>query len=130
MRRKSGVSTSIVVAGLAARIAAITSGEMPRAAIVEIVAIDRGDDDMGEAELGDGFRDMRGLVRIERPRQARPHIAEGASARAGIAHDHEGRVLLLPAFADVGTARLFADGDEPCSLTMARVASHSPTPAP
>ena len=47
---------------LAARIAAMTSREMPCPAVGEIVAIDRGDDDMGEPELGDGLGDAGGLV--------------------------------------------------------------------
>ena len=51
LRKKSGVSTSIVVFGLAARIAAITFGEMLRSAVVKIVAIDGGDDGMGEPEF-------------------------------------------------------------------------------
>ena len=62
LRRKSGVSTSIVVGGVAARIARITCGEMPRAAVVEIVAIDRGDDHVAEAELRDRLGDMLRLV--------------------------------------------------------------------
>ena len=45
--------------------------EMARAAVGKIVAIDRGDDDMREAELGDGVGDARGLVRIERARASR-----------------------------------------------------------
>src|SRR3978361_298532 len=56
---------------------------------------------------------MLGLSRVERTRQAGPHVAERAGPRAGIPHDHEGRVFLLPAFADVGAARLLADGDQP-----------------
>ena len=51
---------------------------------------------------------MRGLIRIERARQACFDIAEGAGARAGVAHDHEGGVLLLPALADVRAAGLLA----------------------
>ena len=31
---------------------------------------------------------------------------------AGIPHDHEGRVLLVPALADIGAAGLLADRDE------------------
>ena len=38
------------------------------------------------------------------------HVAKCAGAGAGVAEDHESGVLLFPAFADVGTARLFADG--------------------
>ena len=56
------------------------------------------------------LRDMHGFVRIERARQAGLDVAEGAGARAGVAHDHEGGVLLVPALADVGAAGLLADG--------------------
>ena len=88
------------------------AGEMLGAAVGEIVAIDRGHHDMGEAELGDGVGDARRLALIERVGQAGAHVAEGAGARAGVAHDHEGGVLLLPALADIGAARLLADGGE------------------
>ena len=68
---------------------------------------------MLEPELGRGERNPSRLRRIERAGQARFHVAECTGARAGIAHDHEGRVLLLPALADVRTARLFAHGMQP-----------------
>ncbi len=87
-------------------------GEMPGAAVVEIVAVDRGHHHMGKAELGHRVADARGLRRIERRRPARAHIAEGASPRAGVAHDHDGRVALAPALADIGTGRLLAHGGE------------------
>ena len=65
------------------------------------------------------------------PRQAGLDVAEGASARAGVAHDHEGGVLLLPALADIGAARLLADRDE-LVLAHDAVASRpiSASPAP
>src|SRR5262249_39528723 len=40
------------------------------------------------------------------------HVAEGTGARAGVAHDHEGGVLFLPALADIGAAGLLADRNE------------------
>ena len=40
------------------------------------------------------------------------HVAEGAGAGAGVAHDHEGGVVLRPALADVRAARLLADRDQ------------------
>ena len=83
---------------------------MLRAAVGEIVAVDRGDDDVGEPEFRRGFANMRRLVRIERAGQPGLDVAEGAGARAGVAHDHEGGVLLLPALADIGAAGLLADG--------------------
>ena len=53
-----------------------------------------------------------GSARIERLRQPRLHVAERARPGAGVAHDHEGGVLLLPALADIGATGLLADGDE------------------
>ena len=86
--------------------------EMLGAAVGEIVAIDRGDDDMGEPELEGRFRDMFRLGGIERAGHAGLDVAEGAGAGAGVAHDHEGGVLLVPALADVRAARLLAHRDE------------------
>ena len=51
MRRKSGVRTSIVVPGGGARIAVMVSAKCCGAAVVEVVAVDRRDDDVFEAEL-------------------------------------------------------------------------------
>ena len=100
----------MVVCGQALADGADGVGEMLRAAVGEIVAVDRGDDDMGQAELGGGFADMGGLVGVERARQPGLDVAEGAGARAGVAHDHEGGVLLLPALADIRAAGLLAHG--------------------
>ncbi len=82
------------------------------AAIGQIVAIDRSDHHMVEAELGDGVGDVLRLVRIERRGNAGGHVAEGAGAGADLAHDHHGRVLLAPALADVRAARFLADRHE------------------
>ena len=41
--------------------------EVPRTAVVEIVAVDRGDDHVRKAELRGRLGDVRGLGRIERP---------------------------------------------------------------
>ena len=85
---------------------------MRRAAVGQIVAIHRGDHHMAKAQLLHRRRDIAGLGRIERPGQARLHIAESAGPRAGVAHDHHGGVRLGPAFADIGTGRFLADGME------------------
>ena len=53
---------------------------------------------------------MFGLGGIERAGQPGLDVAEGAGAGAGVAHDHEGGVLFLPALADIGTAGLLAHG--------------------
>ena len=79
-------------------------------AVGEIVAIDRGDDDMREPEFCRCLGDMFGLGGIERAGQPGLDVAEGAGPRAGVAHDHEGGVLFLPALADIGTAGLLAHG--------------------
>ena len=58
------------------------------------------------------LRHAHRLARIERAGLAGAHIAEGASPRAGVAHQHEGGVALAPALADIGTSRLLADRGE------------------
>ncbi len=100
----------MVVAAQRARTARIDRGEMVGAAVGEIVAVDRGDDEMGEAELGGGLRDVFGLMGIERAGQPGLDVAERAGPRAGVPHDHEGGMLLVPAFADIGAAGLLAHG--------------------
>ena len=86
--------------------------ELPRPAVRQIIAVDRGDDDMLEAERPGGFGDVLRLQRVDRPRHAGLDVAEGAGPRAGIAQDHHRGVLLAPAFADVGAGRFLADGVE------------------
>ena len=83
----------MVVAGAAARMRADHGREMPRAAVGQVVAVDRGDDDVVEAQLGHRIGDAGRLVRIERARHAGRDVAEGAGPRAGVAHDHHGGVL-------------------------------------
>src|SRR4051794_8237281 len=65
---------------------------------------------MRKTKLRGRVGDMRGLVGIERGRQAGFDVTKSASTRAGIPHDHEGGVLFLPAFADIGATRLLTDG--------------------
>ena len=121
----------MVVCGQRARMARMVCGEMGCAAIGEIVAVDRGHDDMVPARASRRLRHMRRLVRIERARQPGLDIAERAGARACVAHDHEGGVLLVPALADIGAAGLLADRVQ-AVLAHDRVRSrHSPSrPAP
>ncbi|ENN87038.1 hypothetical protein RHSP_12697 [Rhizobium freirei PRF 81] len=82
------------------------------ATVFQIITVDRGDDDVAEAHLLDGLGDIFRLRHIERVRLARRDVAEGASTRTDLAHDHEGGVLLVPALADVRAASLFANRDE------------------
>ena len=83
---------------------------MPCPAVGEIVAVDRGDDDVRETELAGRLGDVFRLGRIERAGQPGLDVAEGAGPRAGVAHDHEGGVLLLPALADIRAASFLANG--------------------
>ena len=88
---------------------AIVGGEMMRAAIGKIVAIDGGDDHMSRPSLATASATRRGSSVSSGERQAGRDIAKGAGARADAAHDHHRRVPLLPAFADIGAAGFLAD---------------------
>src|ERR1700723_4660558 len=55
---------------------------------------------------------MLRLTGIQSTRHSRLDVAERARPGAGVAHDHEGGVLLVPALADVRTARLLAYRDK------------------
>src|SRR2546427_259574 len=85
-------------------------------AIFQVVAVDRGDDRMLEAELGDRVRDTQRLTEVELGRPARRDRAKPAGARADVAEDHERRRLAIPAVEDVGTACLFAHRVQPAAL--------------
>ena len=82
------------------------------AAVGEVVAVDGGDDDVAEAELGDGVGNPGGFAGVERLGVAGADVAESAGAGAGVAHDHHGGVALGPALADVRAGGFLADGDE------------------
>ena len=62
--------------------------------------------------LGDRLAHASRLVRIQRRRHPRAHIAERTGARARVAHDHQRGVLPGPAFADVRAARFLAYGHQ------------------
>src|SRR5579875_2369449 len=87
--------------------------EQPCPAIAQIIAIDRGDDRMGKPQSSDRLGDPGGFGRIERAGQAGLDITEGTGPRTRVAHDHERRVFLFPAFTDVRAARFLANRDEP-----------------
>ena len=74
---------------------------MLRAAVPQVVAVDAGDDDVGECKQRDGLRQVRGLLGIGRERPAVRDVAERAAARADVAEDHERRGALAEALADV-----------------------------
>ena len=83
-------------------------GEMAGAAVVEIVAVDRGDDDVLETEFADRLGDAPRLMRVDEVGAAGRDVAEGAGAGAHRAEDHYGGVPLLPALADIRAGRLLA----------------------
>ena len=84
-------------------------GEDRRAAVREIVAIDRGDDDVIEIEGADRAGDALGLRAIRRGGPSVRDRAVRAGARADVAENHEGRRAVIPALADVRALRFLAD---------------------
>ncbi len=79
---------------------------------VVVVAVDAGDDGVGEAKLGDGVGDPAGLVEVDGLGAAFGDGAEAAAAGAEVAEHHEGGGFLVPALADVGALGALADGVE------------------
>ncbi len=77
---------------------------------VVIIAVDAGDDGVGEAELGYGVGDAGGLGVVDRLGAALGDGAEAAAARAEVAEHHEGGRLVIPALADVRAVGGLADG--------------------
>ncbi|MNN49711.1 hypothetical protein D3C81_1642550 [compost metagenome] len=83
------------------------------AAVRHVIAVHRGDDHVVQTHLLNSQADLGGLFRVQGLRQAGLDVAEGASPRAGVAHDHERGVLLAPALADIRAGRLLADRHQP-----------------
>src|SRR5205814_7931380 len=84
-----------------------------RAAVAQIVAIDRRNDDEFEPHLRDRARQIVRLIVIERLRFPVRHIAEWTAPGAEPTHDHESRRAVCETFADVRAGRLFAYRVEP-----------------
>ncbi len=83
---------------------------MAGAAVGDVVAVDRGDDDVLQAHLGGRVREAKRLERIRRVLGfAGMDVAVAARAGAGIAEDLEGRGATSPALGDIRAARLLAD---------------------
>ncbi len=89
--------------------------ELRRAAIGQIVAVDRGDDDMFQPHFGGGIGQILRLVDVNLARHPGLDVAKGAGPRAHIAQDHHRRMLLGPAFADVRAGRFLANRIQPLS---------------
>src|ERR1051326_2721164 len=88
-------------------------GELRRAAVAEIVARDRGDDDVAQSHPPRRLRDRARLLgRRRRVRPAGGDVAEAARARADVAEDHERGRAAGEAVGAVGTGEGLADGME------------------
>ena len=87
-------------------------GEMLSPAIIKVVTVYRGDDNMAQRQFCHSRADIFRFMRIKKVRPSGSHVAESASTGADRSEDHHGRMFLRPAFADVGTSRLLAHGDE------------------
>ena len=102
-------------------------GPVLRSAIGQVVAVDRGHDDVAQAHARGGRGDLARLERVERIAVlAREDGAVAAGARAGVAHDLERRGAAAEALADVRAAGLLAHGvqavapQDPLELRVAR----------
>src|SRR3954462_2942153 len=82
---------------------------MLSAAILEIVASDRGDDDVFEFHSLNCFRDALRLVFFQSVRLRRGYSAESAGPGAAIPRDHHGGCSLAPAFPAIGALRTLAN---------------------
>ena len=84
-------------------------GEDAGAAVSQVIAIHGRDDGILQAHALHRFGDARRLRRVELVRPPVRHRAVCARSRADVAEDHEGSGPVVPALADVGTARILAD---------------------
>src|SRR5712691_6558489 len=84
-------------------------GECARAAVGQVIAVHRRDDDVLEPELADGVPNALRLLAVLPHGLAVRNGAVSAVPRADVAQDHEGRGRLFPALADVRAVRLLAD---------------------
>ena len=115
-------------AGIRARFAhrSHTGREMARAAVAQVIPIDRGDHHVTQAEDPDRLRQVSRLVGVEGFRPAVRDIAERAPPRAQIAHDHERGGAVGEALREVRAGRLLAHAVQ----APARAATASPAPPP
>ena len=85
-------------------------GKVLGAAVAQVVAVDRSDDDVAQVHGAHGIGEILRLFGIERVGAAVADGAEGAAAGAHVAHNHKGGGAAAEAFADVGAGGFFADG--------------------
>ena len=87
-------------------------GPVAGAAVLEVVAVDAGDDGVLEVERRQGLGHPPRLVGVGRQRPAGGDVAEPARPGADVAQDHDGQRPPAPALADVGAAGALAHGVE------------------
>ncbi len=87
-------------------------GEDRGASVRQIVAVDRRDDDVAQAERVDGVGDADRFVGIGGLGTSVRHRAIGARAGAHLAENHERGGAVMPALADVRALRFLAHGVE------------------
>ncbi len=102
--------------------------ELTGAAVGQVVAIDRGDDDVAQLHLRRGLGQAPRLVRVGQARGlAGVHVAVAAGAGAGVAENLEGGRPPAPALAHVRALRLLANRvqllavQEPAHVAVERV---------
>ena len=105
---KSGVSTSTITPGMAARRARIVSAKCPASFVRQFVPRNRSYYDVFEAHLFRRFRHAARLIAIKFQRAPDFDGAKAAIPGANIAEYHKRRRLFRPAFPDIGTASAFA----------------------
>ena len=80
------------------------------AAVFQVIARDRGNDDVFQLQSPDGFGNPLRFIFLERERFRRTHRAKSAGAGAALARDHHGRGALAPAFPAIWALRALANG--------------------
>ena len=97
---------------------------MRGAAIGQVIAVDHGQHDVLQRRSSESARaTCSGSAHVDgAARLAGGDGAKTAAAGAGVAEEHHRRGALAPALADVGAARLFADGMQ---VELAKVAFSS-----
>src|SRR3546814_19563127 len=74
--------------------------ELARAAVGQVVAVDRGDDDMRQPNLRRGDRGMFGIEQVDGTPHPRLAVAEGDGARAAVTEDNYRSIIFVPYFLD------------------------------
>ena len=98
----------------------MTAAKCAGAAVGQVVAVHRGDDDVLQPEPGHGVGDAERFVGVERAGQAGAHVAE-AQARVQVSP----MIIMVawrcaPALADVGAGGFLADRDQAVLAHQAR----------